>query len=205
MNELKNDICSLCNSTSVILFDEFRERKYYRCELCKLIFMDRNILLPPNIEKERYSHHKYDQNYDNYNMSIADKIAPFLTKGDFGIDFGCGQFNVLVKILTDKGFPTIGYDPFYSDFNNKDLLETKYDFVVSIETIEHFHNPLREFTIISNILTDEGKLFLRTQLYDDSIDFNSWWYIKDDTHVSLYSEHTLNFIRESFKLKLNSV
>ena len=164
--------------------------------------MDRESLLPSQIEKERYSHHQYDEDYDRYNLLIAEKIIPFLSVGNTGIDYGCGQFSVLAKTLTEKGFPTVGYDPFYEKYNSKKLLDSKHDFVVSIETVEHFHYPTHDFEIFSNILSDGGRIFLRTQLYNDSIDFNLWWYIKDDTHVSLYSEQSFDFIRKKFGLNL---
>lgn len=202
MISTKNDMCPLCNSGSVNFYSEFRERKYFRCSFCKLIFMDRENLLPAEIEKERYSHHEYDEDYDRYNLLIADKIIPFLSEGSTGIDYGCGQFNILAKTLTDKGFPTVGYDPFYEGYGDVLLLDSKYNFVVSIETAEHFHNPGRDFDIISNLLTDNGKVFIRTQIFNDTIEFNSWWYIKDDTHVSLYSEATIDYIRKKFGIKL---
>jgi hypothetical protein len=43
---------------------------------------------------------------------------------------------------------------------------------------------------------------VRTLLYDDAIDFESWHYRLDVTHVFIYRKKTMEYIAEQFDLEL---
>jgi hypothetical protein len=67
--------------------------------------------------------------------------------------------------------------------------------------IEHFYHPKKEFEMLKGMLKDGGKLYLMTDIYDESIDFASWYYKNDPTHVFLYHKDAFEYIREKFEFK----
>ena len=65
--------------------------------------------------------------------------------------------------------------------------------------IEHFHNPKKEFSLLKKLLLQNGKLYCMTNIYNENIDFHNWDYISDFTHVFIYHEHTIFYIKEKFE------
>ena len=62
------------------------------------------------------------------------------------------------------------------------------------ETAEHFYEPNKEFMRLDSLLEKGGWLGVMTNFYNDSIDFEDWYYRKDPTHVVFYTEQTLEVI-----------
>jgi len=60
--------------------------------------------------------------------------------------------------------------------------------------------------LLSNFLKKEllvaikkdAKLYCMTELYDESIDFSTWYYKNDPTHVFFYQLETLQWIKQEF-------
>ena len=94
--------------------------------------------------------------------------------------------------MEKKGFQIDLYDPYF--YPNKKVFNNKYEFITCTEAAEHFYNPLAEFNKMNEILNKGGILAVMTSLYDDSIDFESWYYRRDPTHVIFYKEKTFNII-----------
>ena len=44
-----------------------------------------------------------------------------------------------------------------------------------------------------------------TMLYNDQIDFNTWFYRKDPTHVFIYRKETFEYIAQKHKLEIVSL
>ncbi|WP_321540387.1 methyltransferase domain-containing protein [Flavobacterium piscinae] len=65
-----------------------------------------------------------------------------------GLDFGSGTNSVIVKLLKDKNYNIVEYDPFFS--NQPEVLEKRYDYITCCEVIEHFHHPFEEFKNSTN-------------------------------------------------------
>ena len=84
------------------------------------------------------------------------------------------------------------YDPYF--FPDKTLLERKYDFITCTETAEHFYEANKEFNRLDSLLKEGGWLGIMTNLYNDSINFEDWYYRKDPTHVVFYTQQTLEAI-----------
>lgn len=87
------------------------------------------------------------------------------------------------------------YDPFF--YNNKETLKSKYNFIACCEVIEHFHNPLNEFKLLRSLLSPGGVLYCKTDIYSESIDFESWYYKFDPTHVFFYHKNAFQWIQEN--------
>jgi SAM-dependent methyltransferase len=120
-----------------------------------------------------------------------------------GLDFGAGTGPVLSKVLQDNNYSIKMYDPFFH--YHPELLDDKYDFIGSCEVIEHFHNPYNEFKLLKSLLNDKGKLYCMTEPYHDGIDFASWYYKNDPTHVFFYHQKTFEWIKMEFGFSSVSV
>jgi hypothetical protein len=113
-----------------------------------------------------------------------------------GLDFGCGHVPVLGNALIRKGFMLSLFDPYF--FPNAEKLQRRYDYVICCEVVEHFAQPAKEFRLLRKLLKDRGKLLIMTHLYDQSMDFGTWYYKNDATHVSIFQAKTLQYVVENF-------
>jgi hypothetical protein len=48
------------------------------------------------------------------------------------------------------------------------------------------------------MLKNDSKLYLMTEVYNEGIDFASWYYKNDPTHVFFYSRETFEWIKKEF-------
>ena len=64
--------------------------------------------------------------------------------------------------------------------------------------IEHFYTPIKEFALLKNLLLKGGILYCMTDIYNQDIDFSSWYYKNDPTHVFIYQKNTINWIKNEF-------
>jgi SAM-dependent methyltransferase len=189
--------CTLCSGRGD-KFMEIREKRYYRCSNCKSIFMHNKDFLSKEDEEARYREHNNDVEdfrYQEFVSDITNEIKKDWKNTARGLDFGAGTGPVITKLLNDKGYDVEIYDPFF--WNENKLLNKTYDFIVLCEVIEHFHNPLHEFELLYSLLNERGKLYCKTDIYKDEIDFKSWYYKDDPTHVFFYHEETFKWMVEN--------
>ena len=187
--------CPLCSSLS----DKFYQdtQTYYDCPTCHGIFVDSKDLPDMLEEKQRYELHDNDtedEGYRKFVSPITSSIENDFSISACGLDFGAGTSAIVSKVL--KEYNISNYDPYFH--NNPELLKSKYDYVSSCEVIEHFYNPYKEFKLLKSLLKPHAKLYLMTDIYDEKIDFASWYYKNDPTHVFLYSKKTFEWIRDKF-------
>jgi len=187
--------CPLCNSLS----DKFYQdtQTYYRCPTCHGVFVDVDDLPNEDEEKQRYELHDddtEDEGYRRFVSPITDSIVKDFPKELSGLDFGAGTSAVISKVLKDYNISN--YDPYFHNYPK--LLKDKYDYISSCEVIEHFYNPYKEFKLLKSMLKPHAKLYLMTDIYDEKIDFASWYYKNDPTHVFLYSKKTFDWIKDEF-------
>ncbi len=119
-------------------------------------------------------------------------MTPFLSENLEALDFGCGPGPALDGILKQQGFTVDRYDPFY--FPDTSLLKKKFDFVTATEVMEHVFNPREVFCMFQDLIRPGGYLGIMTHVLEEKIDFATWWYPRDPTHVSFYSPKTLEWI-----------
>ncbi|MBW1298129.1 class I SAM-dependent methyltransferase [Aquimarina litoralis] len=190
--------CSLCGSYTV-RFTEIHNRVYHQCNNCGGISLDPSYYLNDKEEKERYEIHNNDVNdlgYQNFVSPIVNAITENYNQEHYGLDFGSGTGPVITTMLQKKGYQVNTYDPFF-DPNSK-ALEQTYDYIACCEVMEHFHNPNKEFSLLYSLLKENGTLYCKTNVYNDSIDFDTWWYKNDPTHVFFYTGETLHWIKSKF-------
>lgn len=78
------------------------------------------------------------------------------------LDYGCGA-GLYVKFLREQGFQNVhGYDPFIPHFADDQILEKKFDIVVSHDVIEHVEEPIHFLENMVRLLKPNGLLVLGT-------------------------------------------
>ncbi|WP_405207632.1 class I SAM-dependent methyltransferase [Aquimarina sp. LLG6339-5] len=190
--------CALCGSETVE-FSVTEKRVYYRCTHCDGIGMDPSYFLSNIDEKNRYDTHNNDVTdvgYQNFVSPIVNSIIKEYKKKHKGLDFGSGSGPVITSMLRNIGYNITTYDPFFDP--NPKALDQTYDYIACCEVMEHFYNPNQEFKLLHSLLQKKGSLYCKTYLYNESIDFNSWWYKNDPTHVFFYTQKTLNWIKTNY-------
>ena len=186
------DNCPVCTHKDIIHFSKVEDKNYYRCQQCEAVCLDpRNYLLHQD-ERDRYKLHNndiYDERYREFLSRLHDPIIEKLKKGAKGLDYGCGPGPALALMFKEENFSMDIYDPFF--FPDKSCFSEQYDFITCTEAAEHFFQPLKEFKKIDQILVKGGWFGLMTNIYEDSICFEDWYYRKDPTHVVFYSFETI--------------
>jgi len=189
--------CPLCTADAQFYFrDEKLDRRYFRCAICDLRFLDPAKHLAASEELARYELHKNDitdVRYQDYMRPIADWIQTRTTFRSHGLDFGCGKAALLAQMLNAKNYEMQIFDPYYCP--DKTYQTKKYDFCVAVETAEHFYSPSYEFGHLKGLLKDTGGLGIVTALFHANINFSSWYYRLDPTHVCFYSTRTFDWIK----------
>ncbi len=187
-------VCPLCLSDSQVLID-----RYGQCSVCDLRFLNPEHRLPREAEKKRYEQHQNnfdDLRYRNFLNPLASAIKEHCVGSAEGLDYGAGPSPVLAQMLTLMDYDMSVYDPFF--YADPKVLAKKYDFVSSSEAVEHFFYPDLEFQRLRNLLKPNGSLAIMTSLYSRNIDFESWYYRKDPTHVVFYSKLTFFWIARKY-------
>jgi hypothetical protein len=187
--------CTICESNCETI--EANNTTYYVCTVCKFIFKNSDSLLASSEEKSRYDMH--DNSIENtgyvemFKRFIKAAVNPYAKDGK-ALDFGCGPGPVLMQLLEKLGFDVHGYDPFYSP---KKVYEgEKYKLITCTETCEHFHDPLKEFRLMAQLLEDDGVISVQTEFKPSVDDFRDWYYIKDPTHVGFYDRKVFEKIAD---------
>ena len=191
----KSPPCILCNTPSQVFFNS-KQHSYYQCPLCNAIFIPQHKHLVPEAEKERYLKHSgiINQGYRKFVQPLIETIENNHAKIDKGLDYGAGHSAIVTLMLAEKGYSIDLYDPYFH-INNY-IFAKKYDFIVCCEVIEHFNHPKSEFVALYNLLENTGKLHCKTEIYSENINFASWYYKNDPTHVIIYTSNTLAWIKE---------
>jgi hypothetical protein len=203
--------CPLCNSLKNKLYHTDKTKEYHQCIVCHLVFIPPKYYLDVTQEKAHYDKHENNPNdlgYRNFLNRIATPLLNKLNPNSHGLDFGSGPGPTLSVILEEAGHQIDLFDIFYA--NNPDVFKTKYDFITSTEVIEHIYQPLFELDRLWNCIKAKGVLALMTEMYpENSGDFSNWYYIRDPTHVCLFSFKTFEWLGKrwntSFDTHGNSV
>lgn len=190
--------CPLCQNKSTNFFQDI----YFKCSCCKAIFKKPDLVLKGDDEKDIYDKHvniSTDIRYQNFLSPITNSVLKDFDSNSNGLDFGCGKDSAIIKVLRDKHYQIDGYDLFYK--NDKNLLEKKYNYITSSEVIEHFQNPKKEFELFLSMLKKNGALYLMTEIYNETINFEKWYYKNDPTHIFLYQKETFEWIKDNYNFK----
>ena len=162
---------------------------------------DSEFFLTEKEEKKRYETHNNDINdpgYRDFTAPVVNAITGSFGQDSKGLDFGSGTGPVISAALKEKGFDIDTYDIYFDNVPEK--LKVKYDYIVCCETAEHFKNPAAEFPLFERLLKPMGAVFLMTEMFEEGMDFDSWYYKNDPTHVFSIQKKLLNLSGKSIVL-----
>ena len=164
-------------------------------------------LLSPSDEKARYDTHKYhlnDPGQFNFLNSLVTKVIFNLSRSKektLGLDFGCGAQGLMSEIFAQEGIKQLNYDLYY--FPGEDVwYQGPFDFITACEVVEHLRDPMQDFKRMLDALRPKGVLAIRTGIEEAHRPFADWYYIKDQTHINFYNQHTCEWIANYFSLDL---
>jgi cyclopropane fatty-acyl-phospholipid synthase-like methyltransferase len=127
---------------------------------------------------------------------ILNSVPP----GSVVLDFGCGRAPVLKHLLEPLGYKVENYDPFFHP--DVSVLKQKFDFIASVEVFEHLYSPGAEIARLRRMLKPKGHLAAMTCLVVETVDFASWWYRKDPTHVVFFSKKSFEWISDQHSFRI---
>ncbi len=191
---MNHTACPLCRGAG----NPVPDTEFLLCGTCQGAFRHARHLPDREQERARYESHNndvHDPRYQGFVSPIVSSVLRDFTPDHSGLDFGAGTGPVISKLLRDKGFHIVQYDPFFH--NHPALLEDSYDYIVCCEVIEHFHSPDKEFRLLKRLLKPQGRLYCMTCLYSEEVELADWFYAKDLTHVFLYQPATLEWVRRN--------
>jgi SAM-dependent methyltransferase len=97
-----------------------------------------------------------------YRVILRRLVKAGLEKRDRILDYGCSK-GLFIRYLEEHGYSNCsGFDPYVERFKSLDVLEARYDFVVSLDVIEHDENPRELLTRLVALLNPGGRLCLET-------------------------------------------
>lgn len=191
--------CPLCRSSAARPFARAHGRDYVDCPVCRLIHLVPEQRLDRAAERARYETHENDPGDPGYRAflsRLADPLVERLTAGAAGLDYGSGPGPALSVMLEERGFEMAIFDPFFAP--DPGALERRYDFITCTETAEHFFDPGDELERLAQLLHPGGWLAIMTEIFDDALAFEEWWYARDPTHVCFYRPRTMEWIAGRF-------
>jgi hypothetical protein len=180
--------------------------EYHRCSVCELTFIDPRARPDAASERARYATHRNDPGdagYRSFLDRLAGPLCERLPAGAAGLDYGSGPGPTLSVMLEERGHDVALYDPFFAD--DPAVLLHQYDFITCTEVVEHFFDPRGEFERLAGLLRPGGWLGVMTELLHDDIDFATWWYVRDLTHVCFYRPRTMEWIAQRHDWRLEPV
>ena len=184
-------VCLWCNARNlgaVIVSG----KTYYQCGQCDYLFLEPQSRLTAVAEKARYGLHKndvHDPGYQAFVTPLKNEVKNFFGTDSIGLDYGSGTDSAISFLLTNENYLVKKYDPFFNP-DASVLNASTYDFILVCEVAEHMYAPAEEFQKISSFLKPKGVIFVMTSLLTPAVDFNTWYYRRDETHVGFFSAKT---------------
>ena len=197
---MSSPVCPLCADTSATLYHLEKFQHNYKCPTCDLVFVPAVDHVTAEREQEIYLLHENHIENEGYVAMFRRALAevfPYCSPSTI-LDYGCGYEPVLQQILQRDGYSCDIYDPYFFP----QLPDGPYDLIISTEAFEHFSNPAHELERIIQRLKPGGTLAVMTRLFMPEIDFATWHYMKDETHITFYSPRCFEWIAQKYGLSV---
>ena len=155
-------------------------------------------------EKKRYELHTNsdEQGYTQFLQKIIQPTFFYLTekkiKIEQALDYGCGPNPRLAQLVREKSISCAAYDPYFYPEKKQD----RYPLIFCTEVVEHFRQPRSDWLKLIETLSFGGVLGLMTQFHSGAKLFPDWWYVRDFTHISFYSQNTIEYLAKEWNLKI---
>ena len=198
--------CVLCGQPQLTFFHQDKKRDYWQCQHCQLVQVPKKFHLTPEQEKAEYDKHDNQNDDLGYRRFLSRCLSPVLarvTPTQSGLDFGCGEGQILSKMASEFGIKINNYDLFYA--NDNSVLQRHYDFITATEVIEHIYDAKSAFEVFDRLLKPKGFLALMTKRVQDVEAFSRWHYKNDPTHICFYLIATFEWLAERYGWRLEVV
>ncbi|WP_417763473.1 class I SAM-dependent methyltransferase [Shewanella sp.] len=194
--------CPLCGDTQAKQPVAARvPRDYCHCGNCALIFMLPSSHLSLDDERAYYATHEnnvQDDGYLKFLSRLATPMKQYLRMGMQGLDFGCGPGPAMPTLFAELQVDCDNYDPYFFPI----ALQPQYDFILSSECFEHFHQPAQELAKLVALLPKDGLLGVMTDTWQSHEQFYDWHYTRDPTHVSFFHRDTYDWLCQHYGLEV---
>ena len=174
-----------------------------QCLNCEFVFVPSQYHLSEPEERNRYDTHNNnpeDRRYRQFLSQLTEPLNELISSDSYGLDFGCGPGPTLSLMMQEKGHQMDLYDKFYA--RDQSVFEGTFDFITLTEVIEHLCDPVFELERLASILKPKGILAVMTQTLTQDIDFDSWYYKNDPSHIGFYNDKSLTGLASLLGLKI---
>jgi SAM-dependent methyltransferase len=198
--------CVLCGVRDTLFFHRDKQREFWRCQGCMLVFALPQFYLAPEAERQQYDLHQNsgsDEGYCQFLQRLAIPLMQRLNAGAEGLDFGCGPAPVLAGMFKDSGLNVRVFDKFYA--RDDSVWNNSFDFISATEVLEHLHSPGIELARLWSHLRKDGYLAVMTKLVIDQDAFARWHYKNDPTHICFFSRNTFLWWAEKHQAKIEFI
>lgn len=97
-----------------------------------------------------------------YQSQLARLVRAGLTRDHAIIDYGCGA-GAFVRFMRTAGYRNaVGFDEYNSQFCDREVLERRYDFVLSQDVLEHVPSPLALLDQFAKLARPAGVIAIGT-------------------------------------------
>ena len=191
--------CPLCAANTTQPYYSNENLSYLQCPNCKLVFLPKRFHLNNIDEKSRYDLHQNDAEdigYRQFLSAVFEPVEQHIAPNAKGLDFGCGPGPTLSLMFTEKGYSVDLFDKFYA--NNPNIFNKQYDFITATEVVEHLDEPEKELSRLYNMLNSGGVLAIMTGMLTKEIDFSTWHYKSDPTHICFFSRASMHYLAKKW-------
>jgi len=191
--------CPLCGSNKTQSYYSNENSSYLQCQNCELVFLAKRFHLNNIDEKARYDLHQNNPNdagYRRFLSTIFDAVEQHLNPHAKGLDFGCGPGPTLSLIFAEKGYSMDLFDKFYAD--DPSIFGKQYDFITATEVAEHLQEPGQELSRLYGMLKPGGVLAIMTSMLTKEIDFATWHYKNDPTHICFFNQSSVQYLAKKW-------
>lgn len=194
--------CPICSAGTYSKTDR-KGRVFHFCSVCQFISLDPSFHLSFEEERSRYDQHNNNPDDKGYRQwlekFILQAVKPFVPAGSRILDFGSGPEPVLARLLQIEGYSVEIYDKHFSEKPYSGL----FDMITATEVFEHIAAPLSVVKHLKNSLKPKGFLSVKTAFRPENDDkFLKWWYKEDATHISFFSDKSLESVSSETGLEL---
>ena len=97
-----------------------------------------------------------------YRVVLRRLVRAGISKNDLILDYGCNR-GLFIDFMTENGYTRCaGYDPYVERFSSKTVLRQTYDWIISLDVIEHDQSPRAFLTRLTSLLRPGGRLCIET-------------------------------------------